>query len=99
MYEILIGEISRSRKSKWDNGSTDPSSVISKILYSGSCTMGTLQDASKYFHDEIQVDWGCFAWKAHKCELLKFFRRKGYSIEELDSFDPFKEYAVVYIDR
>ena len=99
MYEILIGELSKDRKLKWDNGLTDPYSVVEKAMYSGSCTMGTLQEAGKYFRDEIQVDWGCFAWKARKCELMKFFRRKGYPVEELEQFDPFKEYAVVYIDR
>jgi len=99
MYELLIGEISEDRKRKWDNGKTNPYTVIDKILYSGSCTMGTLESAGKYLRSEIQVDWGCFAWKARKCELMKFFRRKGYPVEELDGFDDFKEYAVVYIDR
>ena len=99
MYEILIGEISKSRKSKWDNGSTDPYAVLSKVLYSGRCTMGTLQEAGNHFRNEIQVDWGCFAWKARKCELMKFFKRKGYPIDEIKSLDDFKEYAIVYIDR
>lgn len=99
MYELLIGEISPDRKTKWDNGSVDPYSVLDKTLFSGLCTMGALQEAGKCFHDEIQVNWGCFAWKAGKCELKRFFKRKGYSPRELDSFDDFKEYAVVYIDR
>ena len=99
MYEILIGELSKDRELKWDNGMTDPYAVLGKNMFSCRCTIGTLQDANRYFHDEIQIDWGCFAWKAQKCELLKFFRRKGYAVDDLEQFDPFKEYAVVYIDR
>ena len=99
MYEILIGEISDDRNQKWDNGETDPYTVINKTMFSGQCTISTLQEAGKYFYDEIQVDWGCFAWKARKCELMRFFRRKGYPLSELEHFDIYKEYAVVYIDR
>ena len=99
MYELIIGEINPNRKVRWDNGNTDPYSVIDRTLFSGNCTIGTLQEAAKCFYDEIQVDWGCFAWKTRKDELLRFFKRKGYHLEQIEKLDEFKEYAVVYIDR
>lgn len=99
MYELLIGEISKNRTSKWDNGSKNPYEVLKQTMYRGECTMGTLQEAAQCFHDELQIDWGAFAWKASKADLMRFFRRKGYPLDALDPFSDYKLYGVVYIDQ
>ena len=99
MYRLIIGEISQKRKSKWNSGDKDPRSVLENNLYEKECTIGTLTAAACAFHDEIQIDWGTFAWKAFKSDIKRFFKRRGISEEELAPFDEFKEYGVVYIDN
>lgn len=98
MYRILIGEINKRQKDKWESMNSDTDRVIEPVILERNCDMGTLTLASKVFHDEVQLDWGTFAWKAFKSELKRFFRKKGIPEEELEPFDAFKEYGVVYID-
>lgn len=99
MYEIIIGEISEGRKKDWFENDSDPQAVLKETILKKECSIATLSAAAKIFHDEVQIDWGCFAWKAFKSDLRKFFKRKGLPEAELAPFDEFKEYGVVYIDR
>lgn len=98
MYRIIIGEISEKRKSEWNNGDVSVNKVLENKLFEKDCTIDTLSTAAKTFRDEVQLDWGTFAWKAFKSEIKRFFQKKGIPKKELESFDPFKEYGVVYID-
>lgn len=99
MYRIIIGELSEEKKKKWDTGGIEVSSALERMIFKADCNIGTLPIAAKSFHDEVQIDWGSFAWKAFKSEIRRFFRRKGISEKELRKFDPYKEYGVIYIDK
>lgn len=98
MYKIMIGEISKRYNENWDNN-TSIDNMLEPIIVEKDCDIGTLPMAARLFHNEIQIDWGIFAWKAFKSDIKQFFRKKGISEKELDSFDPYKEYGVVYIDN
>lgn len=99
MYKILFGIISRQRRQNWRKGDDNPYNVLDECIYEQECSMGTLPSAGKAFRDEVQIDWGSYAWKARKREINRFFRRKGYPKEVLDRFDSKEEYGVVYIDN
>lgn len=99
MYKIIIGEINRRRHEQWDQEIKDTNSILETKIYESDCTMGTLPMAARTFHDEIQIDWGSFAWKAFKSEIKRFFKKKGIPEAELRPFDEYKEYGVVYIDK
>lgn len=99
MYEIVIGELSEDKRKQWDSSDSDVSEILDRSLFKADCSIGTLPIAAKSFHDELQIDWGSFAWKAFRSEIGRFFRRKGIPEQELKKFDPYKEYGVVYIDK
>ncbi len=98
MYKILFGIISSKRRRNWNDRDEDPYKVLDECLYERECSIGTLPSAGKAFRDEVQIDWGSYAWKAKKREIRRFFRRKGYPEEVLEKFDSDEEYGVVYID-
>lgn len=99
MYEIIIGEISDERKIGWKKLTSKPEEVLEKTLFRSPCRMSTLQSAAESFRNEIQLDWGSFAWKARKQELIKFFKKHGYPKDLLADLDGIKTYGVVYIDH
>ena len=99
MYKLKIGEISRECNRDWFISSMEVDEMLEPVLIEKDCTMAALPLAAKTFRDEVQLDWGTFAWKAFKSELRKFFRKKGIPEKELEAFDEYKEYGVVYIDN
>ena len=99
MYKLIIGEINEKRKNDWHGVNKDMRSILSKELFEKECSIGTLTAAAGAFHDEVQIDWGTFAWKAFKTDIKSFFKKRGIPEEHLEPFDAFKEYGVVYIDN
>ena len=99
MYKIKIGEISRQHNEGWLNNNETKEQILDTVLVEKECDMGTLSLAAKTFRDEVQLDWGVFAWKAFKSDIKKLFRRKGFCESDIEELDPYKEYGVVYIDN
>lgn len=99
MYKIVIGEINEAYNGEWIGSNDSADDVINPVLIEKDCDIGTLPLAAKLFRDETQLDWGIFAWKAFKSDISRFFKRKGIPDKELESFDSYKEYGVVYIDK
>ncbi len=98
MYEIKIGEITNEAKKNWHSAYKNDIQIIEDKICEYQCNMSTLEIASKCFHDEIQLDWGKFAWKGRKTEIKVFFKITGYNKKILDKIKPRKEYGIVYID-
>jgi hypothetical protein len=94
----MIGEINKARTADWQN-STAKDRIIDPIIVERACDMGTLSLAAKTFREEVQLDWGTFAWKAFKDEIRRFFKKKGLPEAELEPLDAYKEYGVMYIDN
>lgn len=99
MYRIIIGEINKEQSAEWENMNVNTDKILDPVMFEKDCNMGTLALASKTFHNEVQLDWGTFAWKAFKSDIKRFFRKKGIKEKELELFDAFKEYGVMYIDN
>ena len=77
VFRVYYGEISESRKENWDNGEKNPYDVlVSNKKISGYDWMSFLTIARKCLKDEIQIDWGSFAWKGNEAN-------KEYTLPEL----------------
>lgn len=100
MYRIYYGELSEARKEKWDNEEDNPYAVLTwtkKI--SSNDWIGFLANARKYLREEIQIDWGSFAWKATGNELMNLNNVRGICVEGVKKLDSYGEYGVVFIEE
>ena len=100
-YCFLYGEISEAGKQVWDGKEISPFDILSKnrdIKCIGSW-MDALGWARKDLREEVQVDWGSFAWKCFGRDLQKLAERKPRCvIEDFEDIAPEKEYGVVFIE-
>lgn len=100
LYRIYYGEISKTRKENWDNGETNPYAVLEWTknisIYDWVAFLGT---ARKYFADEIQIDWGSFAWKAKMQDILNLKRDLYANVEGEKELKADTEYGVVFIEE
>lgn len=99
MYKIVVGEISKARRKKWDMENHNPYSVWEgKALAAENCRISALSSADYCLRDRIEVDWGRIAWKGNKTEILRLFdaeRLNGANLVDLDSK---KDYAVMFLE-
>lgn len=101
-YSIYCGLISSSRKENWDNGDTDPYSVIEGNTYEITCMnwMKFLSVAKACLKDQIQIDWGSFAWKGYKKDIDNLIAAMGSDILQSPKYlSSQHEYAVVFIEE
>ena len=55
--------------------------------------------ADVHFKEEVQVDWGSFAWKCDKKGIIEMYEHFGLEIPEfIEQLDPDKEYGAVMIE-
>ena len=100
MFRVYYGEIAESRKEKWDNGEENPYDVLAwNKKISGYDWMSFLATARKVLKDEIQIDWGSFAWKASKADILKLKREWNATLEDQKILKENVEYGVVFIEE
>jgi len=98
-YSIYYGELSQKRKDDWDNGEENPFSVLEKKRRIKCMDwVAFLGAARKCFYDEVQIDWGSFAWKAKKKDLLKIKEAMCVEIEDENELEDNKEYGLVFIE-
>ncbi len=95
------GEISDEGKTVWDNNEISPFDILSKnkhIEFRGGW-VDFLGWARRCLHDEVQVDWGSFAWKGcgRDLQMLKE-NHPDCTIESFDDIEQEKEYGVVFIE-
>ena len=113
MCSAYFGELCDERKSKWDNGDTNPYTVLTLPISLERKGHKLLDVGSKYFHDRIQIDWGSFAWKCTSEEILQFLydyketlswlveddERMIESVKEYVSQRENAEYGVVFVEE
>lgn len=51
------------------------------------------------FTDQVQVDWGSFAYKCTKKQLQKLIEEKQCVISKIKQLDPDKTYGIVFIEE
>lgn len=97
MCSAYFGELCEERKKDWNYKNTDPYSVLKtfvKLVRKGHELLYSGQD---YFKDKIQIDWGSFAWKCTKEEMIKFLEDKQSTLpwlieSELEIIECVKQY-------
>lgn len=72
MCSAYFGEISDERKSNWYIGSNDPYSILKSRIELPGKGHELLGRGADFFHEKIQIDWGSFAWKCKKDEIIAF---------------------------
>ena len=72
MCSAYFGELCDKRKSKWDNGDTNPYEVLDKPISLDGKGHDLLDAGNRYFHEQVQIDWGSFAWKCSAEEIIRF---------------------------
>ena len=100
-YCFYYGVISETGKTVWDDAEMSPFDILEKNKHIDihSSWIDAFGWARKNLWDEVQVDWGSFAWKCIGKELLQLKDNKPCcDIDDLDGIEPEKEYGVVFIE-
>lgn len=99
MYKMIVGEISRARREKWDLKSDNPYSVWDgKAFAAETCRISALSSADYCLHSRIDVDWGSVAWKGNAKEIRRLFEAERLNAAGLQNLDPGKDYAVLFLE-
>lgn len=99
VYIILYGEISEKRKENWDNGDDNPFEVLEwRKEIQGIDVISFFHNAKKHLRDQIKVDWGSFAWKGTREEILTFAQKWHGELEDESVLHDGVEYGVVFIE-
>lgn len=98
--DIFYGEISDARKENWNLKTNNPYEVLVKnkpITKLGGWEFLTC--AKEMFRDEIQIDWGSFAYKCDKEELKKLEKQTKCNIPGLNELEEGKDYGIIFIEN
>jgi len=99
MYKMIVGEISRQRKEKWDLKSDNPYSVWDgKAFAAEVCRISALSSADYCLRNRLDVDWGSVAWKGNAREIRRLFEAERLDATGLNRLEADKDYAVVFIE-
>lgn len=83
MCSAYFGALSASRRLNWKNDEENPYEVLDAPIRLERKGHELFSNASKYFHDEIKVDWGSYAWKCTPEEVLRFLEDYKIDLEWL----------------
>lgn len=107
MWACYIGEISEFYKERWEPHTVSPDQKSPDVydVIDNRREIGYRLDgwaAIACFSDCVQVDWGGWAYKVTKEQILKYNREASHQYllpEDLaDSLDPDKEYAIIDVE-
>ena len=97
VYEILVGTIKPDKLNTW-NENEEPFDILEDFKSIKEIDwISFLGAARKLFTDEVQVDWGSFAFKATKAQLQQLAEKYGARIEGLCDL-PDENLGVVFIE-
>lgn len=98
MSVIYYGEIRSDKLETWGSNKEPHEILVSNIEIHrlGGCDF--LQHAKHIFSDEVQVDWGSFAYKCTKDQLSELAQITKCEIPKLDCLDETIIYGIVFIE-
>ena len=101
MCRCSYGELSNQRRENWYDDDDNPFVVLKwekKIHCLEGITFPSV--ANRYLRDCVQIDWGSFAWKATREELLTLTKHlSGGRLEDSRCLKDGIEYGVVFIEE
>lgn len=97
-YYIDYGEIKEENQNRWTELS-EPFEILAwrESLHTHDWVR-FLRDARECFSDEVTIDWGSYAWKATKSQLLSWECRIGNSIDNRERLKDGITYGVVFVE-
>ena len=107
MWACYIGEISESYQKQWAPHTVSPDQEEPDVydVITGRRKIGYRLDgwvALECFSDRIQVDWGGWAYKVTKEQILKYSQEAchQYLIPEdvAETLNPAKQYAIIDVE-
>ena len=99
MYKMIVGEIGRQRREKWEIQSDNPYSVWDGKPYAAEvCRISALSSADYCLRDRVDVDWGSVAWKGNAEEIRKLFEAERLDGSGLKQLKPEQDYAVLFLE-
>lgn len=96
-YEIKVGVIKPDKLKTW-NENKEPFDVLDDWKDINQINwIEFLSAAKKLFTEEVQIDWGSFAFKATKEQLRKLTKEYNAKIDGLENL-PDENLGVVFIE-
>lgn len=99
MYKLIVGEISRERKEKWNTSNDNPYAVWEgKEFASEICRISALSSADYCLRSRVDVDWGSVAWKGNRQEISRLFEAERLDQSGLKGLKEGRDYAVLFLE-
>lgn len=109
MSDVYFGEIKDERLLTWNENEHPLDILVENIKIDCIGGWDFLAKANETFHDKVQVDWGSFAYKCKKCELIKVVndlfpklpwleQQRRDIIQKIKELDDSALYGVVFIE-
>ena len=99
MYKMIVGEISRRRKDRWDIPCDNPYDIWDGKAYAAeTCRISALSSADYCLRNRLDVDWGSVAWKGTATEIRRLFEAERLNDTGLHSLEEGKDYAVLFLE-
>jgi hypothetical protein len=96
---VFYGEIKDDRLISW-NENHDPYDILKENHRVEKLSGWSFLDiAEKLFSDEVQVDWGSFAYQCTKEQLCELGRRTNCEIVRIDELQPGVVYGIVFVEE
>ncbi len=96
-YKIFLGIIKPDKISSWKEND-DPFAILDNTKdIKGINWIEFLHAAPNIFTDEVQVDWGSFAYKATKDQIKRLIEEHKAEIDDLDDL-PDENLGAVFIE-
>ena len=67
-----FGELSEERKQNWNCADDNPYDVLQSPIKLTGKGHDLWEKGEKYFNGRIQIDWGSYAWKCTKEQIIVF---------------------------
>ena len=99
MSSIFYGEIKEDKLKTWSENRNPYDILVENNRVERLGGWDFLFIAKDLFTDEVQVDWGSFAYKCTRKQLQKSVSEMKCEIPKIQELDPDKVYGIVFIEE
>lgn len=99
MSSIFYGEIKEDKLQTWSENRNPYDILVENNRVERLGGWDFLFIAKELFTDEVQIDWGSFAYKCTRKQLQKLISEMKCVIPKIQELDPDKVYGIVFIEE
>ena len=99
MSSIFYGEIKEDKLKTWSENRNPYDILVENNRVERLGGWDFLFIAKELFTDQVQVDWGSFAYKCTKEQLRKLMQKTHCEIEKFEQLDSDQIYGIVFIEE